>query len=232
LTLGKLQSSGNACLTSFARTSTPCGESISSIFPMGACGIRCPAPGQTRQAGKRMKAIILATATAIILLVVVTIAFRFYQTAQRARQMTLIYLGCVILSALIWFATPVDLGFLAPSLLIEPGWLDFSLMVFFFSAAFFGGALQLYNLADRGFSLRILIDVEETNSDVVDADWLVANYAGGRGLTWMYGKRIEGLLETKLVDRKAEMIELTSKGERAAAVLLAVRRFLRLEPQS
>jgi len=104
--------------------------------------------------------------------------------------------------------------------------------VFFFSAAFFGGALQLYNLADRGFSLRILIDVEETNSDVVDADWLVANYAGGRGLTWMYGKRIEGLLETKLVDRKAEMIELTSKGERAAAVLLAVRRFLRLEPQS
>ena len=179
-----------------------------------------------------MKAIILATATAIILLVVVTIAFRFYQTAQRARQMTLIYLGCVILSALIWFATPVDVGFLAPSLLIEPGWLDFSLMLFFFSAAFFGGALQLYNLADRGFSLRILIDVEETNSDVVDADWLVANYAGGRGLTWMYGKRIEGLLETKLVDRKAEMIELTSKGERAAAVLLAVRRFLRLEPQS
>jgi len=146
--------------------------------------------------------------------------------------MTLIYLGCVILAALIWFATSVDLGFLAPSLLIEPGWLDFSLMLFFFSAAFFGGALQLYNLADRGFSLRILIDVEETDSDAVDADWLVANYAGGRGLTWMYGKRIEGLLETKLVDRKADMIELTSKGERAAAVLLAIHRFLRLEPQS
>ena len=179
-----------------------------------------------------MKAIILATATAIILLVVVTIAFRFYQTAQRARQMTLIYLGCVILSALIWFATPVDVGFLAPSLLIEPGWLDFSLMLFFFSAAFFGGALQLYNLADRGFSLRILIDVEQTDSHAIDADWLVANYAGGKGLTWMYAKRIEGLLETKLVDRKAEIIELTSKGERAAAVLLAVHRFLRLEPQS
>jgi len=179
-----------------------------------------------------MKAIIFATAMTIVLLVVVTIAFRFHQTAQRARQMTLIYLSCVMLSMLTWFTTPVDLGFLAPSLLIEPGWLDFSLMLFFFSAAFFGGALQLYNLADRGFSLRILIDVEETNSDAVDADWLVANYAGGRGLTWMYGKRIEGLLETKLVDRKAEMLELTSKGEHAAAVLLAVHRFLRLEPHS
>jgi len=146
--------------------------------------------------------------------------------------MTLIYLGCVILSALIWLATSVDLGFLSPSLLIEPGWLDFSLMVFFFTAAFFGGALQIYNLADRGFSLRILIDVEQTNYHAIDAGWLVANYGGGRGLTWMYGKRIEGLLETKLVDRKAEMIELTSKGERAADVLLAVRHFLCLEPQS
>ena len=179
-----------------------------------------------------MKAIIFATAMTIVLLAVVTMALRFHQTAQRARQMTLIYFGCVVLSALTWFTTSVDLGFLAPSLLIEPVWLDFSLMLFFFSAAFFGGALQLYNLADRGFSLRILIDVEETDSPAVDADWLVANYAGGNGLTWMYGKRIEGLLATKLVDRKVEVIELTSKGERAADVFLAVRRFLRLELQS
>jgi len=146
--------------------------------------------------------------------------------------MTLIYFGCVILLVLAWFTTSVDLGFLAPSLLIEPGWLDFSLMLFFFTAAFFGGALQLYNLADRGFSLRILIDVEQTNYHAIDAEWLVANYGGGKGLTWMYGKRIEGLLETKLVDRKAEMLELTSKGERVADVFLAVRRFLRLESYS
>jgi hypothetical protein len=178
-----------------------------------------------------MKAIILATAMTIVLLAVVTIALRFYQTAQRAKQMTLIYFGCVILLVLAWFTTSFNLGFLAPSLLIEPGWLDFSLMLFFFTAAFFGGALQLYNLADRGFSLRILIDVEQT-TQAINADWLVANYGGGKGLTWMYGKRIEGLLETKLVDRKAEMLELTSKGERAADVFLAVRRFLRLEPYS
>ena len=197
---------------------------------MGDCARRCPAPGPTRQADKRMKAFIFATAMTIVLLAVVTIALRFHQTAQRAKQMTLIYFGCVILLVLAWFTTSVDLGFLSPSLLIEPGWLDFSLMLFFFTAAFFGGALQLYNLADRGFSLRILIDVEQTNFHGIDADWIVANYGGGKGLTWMYGKRIEGLLETKLIDRKAEMLELTSKGERAADVLLAVRRFLRLEP--
>jgi hypothetical protein len=48
----------------------------------------------------------------------------------------------------------------------------------------------------------------------------------------MYGKRIAGMLETNLVERKADMIALTSKGARAAVVLFVVRRFLRLEPGS
>jgi hypothetical protein len=178
-----------------------------------------------------MKAVIVAAVMTVVLFALITMAFRLSATERRARRMTLIYLGCVIVAVLTWFQTPVDLGFLARSLLIEPGWLDFALMVFFFTAAFFGGVLQLYNLADRGFSLRILIDVEEANSRAVDIDWLIANYGGGKGLTWMYGKRIEGLIDTKLVSLKAGMIELTKKGERTADLFFAVRRFLRLESQ-
>jgi hypothetical protein len=176
-----------------------------------------------------MKAIVLATAMTIVLLVLVTLAFRVHSTTQRARQMTLIYFGCVVLAVLAWFNTPIDLGFIAPSLLIEPRWLDLCLMLFFFTAAFFGGVLQLYNLADRGFSLRILIDIAEADPRVVDIDWLISKYGGGRGLIWMYAKRIEGLLDTKIVCRKGEFIELTSKGERVADVFLIARRFLRLE---
>jgi hypothetical protein len=179
-----------------------------------------------------MKAVILATAMTIVLLAVVTLALRHHPTPRRARKMMLSYVVCFISAALVWFATPADLGFLAPSLLIEPAWLDLSLMLFFFSAAFFGGVLQLYNLADRGLSLRILIDFAEADSPIVDTDWLIANYGGGRGLTWMYGKRIAGMLETNLIERKPDMIALTSKGTRAAAVLFAIRRFLRLEPES
>jgi len=179
-----------------------------------------------------MKAIVVATSMTIVMLVLVTLAFRLHPTAQRVRQMILIYFGCAIVSILTSFATSADLGFLTQSLLIEPSWLDFCLMLFFFSAAFFGGVLQLYNLADRGFSLRILIDVEEVNSGPVDVDWLIKNYGGGKGLTWMYQKRVEGLLDRKLVARKAEMIELTPKGERAADVFVLVRHFLRLESQS
>jgi hypothetical protein len=179
-----------------------------------------------------MKAVILATAMTMVLLVVVTLVLRFHPTPRRARQMMLSYFACLIGTALVWFVTSADLGFLAPPLLIEPPWLDLSLMLFFFSAAFFGGVLQLYNLADRGLSLRILIDFAEADSRIIDTDWLIANYGSGKGLAWMYEKRIAGMLETNLVERKAEMIELTSKGARAAGVLFAIRRFLRLEPQS
>jgi hypothetical protein len=179
-----------------------------------------------------MKAVILATAMTIVLLLLVTLALRHRPTPRRARQMMLSYVVCLIAAASVWFATSADLGFLGPSLLIEPPWLDLSLMLFFFSAAFFGGVLQLYNLADRGLSLRILIDVAEADSRIIDTDWLIANYAGGKGLAWMYGKRIAGMLETKLVEREAGMIAFTSKGARVGAVLFAVRRFLRLEPQS
>jgi hypothetical protein len=179
-----------------------------------------------------MKAVILATVMTVILLVLVTLALRHHPTPRRARQMMLIYGVCLIGAATLWFATSDDLGFLAQSLLIEPPWLDLSLMLFFFSAAFFGGVLQLYNLADRGLSLRILIDFAEADPRIIDTNWLIAHYGGGKGLTWMYGKRITGMLETNLVERKAGMIALTAKGARTAAVLFLVRRFLRLEPRS
>jgi hypothetical protein len=177
-----------------------------------------------------MKSVILATAMTIVLLALVTLALRHHPTSRRARQMMLSYVVCLIAAASVWFATSADLGFLAQSLLIEPPWLDLSLTLFFFSAAFFGGVLQLYNLADRGLSLRILIDFAETDSRIIDTDWLISNYGGGRGLARMYGKRIAGMLETKLIERTAGMIALTPKGARTAAVLFAVRRFLRLEP--
>jgi len=176
-----------------------------------------------------MKAVVVATGMTVVLLILVTLAFRIFPTPRRAKQMTLIYFGCVLVSVLAWLTTPTDLGFLPWPLLIEPRRLDFFLMLFFFTAAFFGGVLQLYNLADLGFSLRILIDIDTAHTRFIDADWLVTNYASGKGLTWMYGKRIEDLLETKLVDRNAKMIELTPKGKYTADIFLAVRHLLRLE---
>ncbi len=90
-----------------------------------------------------MKAVCLASAMTVVLLVLVTLCFRFYPSALRARQMLFVYLFCLAVLVAIWLATPADLGFLGRSLLAEPAWVDSAAAIFFFSAGFFGGALPL-----------------------------------------------------------------------------------------
>jgi hypothetical protein len=177
-----------------------------------------------------MKAICLASAMTVVLLVLVTFCFRLYPSAHRARQMLFVYLFCLAALVAHWFATPDDLGFLDRSLLAEPAWLDFAAALFFFSAGFFGGALQLYNLCDRGFSLRILVDMFEAPTGAVDVDYLTANYSSGRGLVWMYRKRIDDIIAARFIDQVNKRIALTAKGELFADLFINARRVLGLEP--
>ena len=176
-----------------------------------------------------MKAICLASAMTIVLQVVVTFCFRLSPSAHRARQMLFVYLFCLAALVVLWFATPDDLGLLGRSLLTEPAWLDFAATMFFFSAAFFGGALQLYNLCDRGFSLRILVDMLEAPTGVVDVDYLTTNYSSGRGLVWMYRKRIDDIVAARFIGQVNKQIILTAKGEMFADLFINARRVLGVE---
>jgi hypothetical protein len=177
-----------------------------------------------------MKAICLASAMTIVLLVLVTLCFRLHPSAHRARQMLFVYVFCCACLIALWFATPDDLGFLDRSLLAEPARLDFSAAVFFFSVGFFGGALQLYNLCDRGFSLRILVDMLEAPAGAVDVDYLTANYSSGRGLGWMYRKRIDDIVAGRFVGHANKSIMLTAKGKLIADLIINARRVLGQEP--
>jgi hypothetical protein len=177
-----------------------------------------------------MKAICLASAMTVVLLVVVTLCFRISPTAHRARQMLVVYLFCLAALVALWFATPDDLGLLGRSLLTEPAWLDFAATLFFFSVGFFGGTLQLYNLCDRGFSLRILVDMLEAHTGAVDVDYLTTNYSSGRGLVWLYRKRIDDIVAARFVDQVNKQIMLTAKGEMFADLFINARRILGLEP--
>ncbi len=177
-----------------------------------------------------MKAVCLASAMTVVLLVLVTLCFRFYPSALRARQMLFVYLFCLAVLVAIWLATPADLGFLGRSLLAEPAWVDFAAAIFFFSAGFFGGALQLYNLCDRGFSLRILVDMLEAPADAVDVDYLTANYSSGRGLVWMYRKRIDDIVAARFIGQANKSVMLTAKGDTFADLFINAHRVLGLEP--
>lgn len=176
-----------------------------------------------------MKAICLAGAMTVVLLLAVTAASWLAPAEHRVRQMAALYVACMVALVGLGLGTPADLGFLHPSLLAEPRWFDLILALFFFSAAFFGGVLQLYNLADRGFSLRILIDVLEHPGGIVTADQLVTGYGGGNGIRWMYDKRMHGLLAGNLVHRRDDFIVLAENGARIAGLFVAIRRVVKMD---
>ena len=177
-----------------------------------------------------MKAVCLASAMTIVLLVAVTVAFRLAPREQRVRQIGLLYLASTAALIAVWLSTPDDLGFLQPWLLAGPPWFDLLLAMFFFAAAFFGGVAQLYNLADRGFSLRILIDALEDPNGSVDVDRLIAHYGGGQGITWMYDKRVRGLLDGDFIQPADHSFTLTGRGARIADIFIHIRKLLRLDP--
>jgi hypothetical protein len=175
-----------------------------------------------------MKSILLAAGMTLILMVLVTVLFR-HLSANRARNATALYFFAAVVLALLWWSTPSDLGFLPPPLVAEPPWLDAFAAEFFFAAAFWGGILQLYNLADRGFSLRILIDLLETDRADADVNWILHGYSRGQGLDWMYRKRLTGMLGSGLVTLEEDLVVLTERGCKAATIFKTLRRLSKLD---
>src|SRR2546427_463537 len=106
-----------------------------------------------------MKAIIVATLMVLGMVATVTIAFRTLHRPPGAAVLTKSFLAFVPELVVAWGVTPHDLGFLPRPMLAEPPWFDLTACLFFYTAAFGGGVLQLYNLAERGFSLRILAEL-------------------------------------------------------------------------
>src|SRR5437660_1143212 len=58
-----------------------------------------------------MKALCLATAMTIVLLVSVTIAFRFDPGKHRVRRSTILYLACLVALIVVWATTPAIAAF-------------------------------------------------------------------------------------------------------------------------
>ncbi len=158
-----------------------------------------------------MKGLLLAVAASLACLVIVTLGFRVREIRERAAFMARVFLLTL------------------PVLVILPTWLDLAFSLLVYAAAFFGGILQLYNLADRGFSLRMLIDIYESPRGALTADELTRAYGGGRGIGWMYDKRLDGLLERGLVRVEGGTVEISTRGHRAARVLGRLVTFLRLD---
>jgi hypothetical protein len=175
-----------------------------------------------------MKAIIIASAALVVLAVAVTLAFRRQAATRGAATLVKLFLWHVPAVALACAVTPADLGVLSPTLLAEPPWLDLAACLFFYAAGFGGGLAQLYNLADRGFSLRILAELGAARGRALTVAEIAERYSEGRGLGWMYGKRLEGLVGQRLVVVDGDDVVLTARGRLWAGRFARLRGFLRL----
>jgi len=164
-----------------------------------------------------MKAVIIAALAGLLLFACVSACLRSGITQRRARLMLIAFLS--VLPAL-----------LAVHLLMPIAWVDLAFAVFLYSVGFFGGILQLYNLADRGFSLRILIDILESPLQALHLDDVVQGYSAGRGIAWMYARRLEDLQSAGLAKVEGESLVLTPKGQRVAKVFTWLQQFARVTP--
>ena len=173
------------------------------------------------------KSLLLAVGFTLAYLIVVSVLFRFFTIQKRARAMTLLFIFMMPALTVLYMMTPADLGFL-PALLTEPIFLvDYFFCMFLCAAAYGGGILQLYNLADRGFSLRIVIDVSR-HADGLTVDQIFSAYSDGKGLPWMYDKRIQNLLENQMCTIQRGQLQNLPSGTRLAKLFGRLRAFLHL----
>jgi len=177
-----------------------------------------------------MKAILLALAAGVALLAIGTWQLR-RQPGGGAATLLRVFLVLLPLLAIVYLVTPANLGILPPSLQIPIPAVDFLFCLFLYIAGFFGGVLQLYNLADRGFSLRILIDILHAPSRTMTLDEVMTGYSGGRGIAWMYGKRIEGMTATGLTQADGSKLVLTARGRFVAQLFSRLRSFARVDEE-
>jgi hypothetical protein len=176
-----------------------------------------------------LKAILLTTVASILYTGLITVVFRAWSIRARAATMTRVFLLTLPVLASAYWLTPADLAVLPQGWGDDPVWLGLAFTLILYSAAFFGGILQLYNLADRGFSLRMLIDIDEAPTGALSLQEVIVRYSRGKGIHWMYQRRLDGLCEQGLVELDGQAIRNTPKGQRTAEFFDRLQRFCRID---
>lgn len=176
-----------------------------------------------------MKAILLSAGAGLLLFVLASACLRYSRSPNRARMLGLLYLAVLGLLALSHRSTPPDLGFLGKDAVVSNTNLDLLFALALYTAGFFGGILQLYNLADRGLSLRMLVDILEDASGEMSAERMMTAYGGGQGIIWMYDKRIRDIVFNELVQETGGNLILTKRGFAFARIYSMLRAFARVK---
>jgi hypothetical protein len=174
-----------------------------------------------------VKGLLLAAAGSVVLAAAITVLLRAARPERRAAALFRMFVLSLPVFTAVYLLTPADLGLLPPSL-VDGRLAGVLYGVAVYAALFLGGWLQLYNLAERGCSLRILIDVDEHPRRAMTAADVLRGYGAGRGIDWMVAKRLDGLVTEGFAELNAGRLLPTPRGRRAASLFASARAALRL----
>lgn len=91
------------------------------------------------------------------------------------------------------------------------------------------GYMQIFSLTCRGFSLRILVEIDRHRG--LDTDGILREYSQGRGIDWLMDKRLDSMAAYHLVHREQDALTLARPhGLWMGTVALRVKRILGIEP--
>ncbi|MCC7369748.1 MAG: hypothetical protein IT306_15075 [Chloroflexi bacterium] len=175
-----------------------------------------------------MKALLLALTTGLLFLGLMTVVLRCVAVRRRAALLTALWAASMLPLALAYVLTPPSLGFLPPSLHDDPPWFGLPFCLGVWGVGYFGVALQLYNLAERGHSLRLLIDIAKAGACGLSIPEMAEGYAEGRGLGWMLDKRLAGLAAAGAIDADDGDVCIRPGARRTARRIRRLRALLRL----
>jgi hypothetical protein len=87
--------------------------------------------------------------------------------------------------------------------------------------------MQVFSLTCRGFSLRVLVEIERWQG--LDLDGIVREYSDGRGLDWLMEKRLAAIEKVGLIERRDGCVHVMRPwGVLAGQMGLVTKRLLRL----
>jgi len=91
----------------------------------------------------------------------------------------------------------------------KPGFLCY--MAVCSTAGFFClGYMEAFSMICRGFSLHIMVDVYESKS--LDIEGIKMKYGAGKGIDWLFNKRIANMRELGLVDVGGGILKIRPLG--------------------
>lgn len=86
--------------------------------------------------------------------------------------------------------------------------------------------MQVFSQFCRGFSLRIVVDIERCNG--LDVEGVMREYADGRGVGWLLDKRIESMKGLGLLSRTSEGgLRAHPRGRRFGQIGILLKRIIK-----